>query len=203
VTALLMPLVLAAVLSVVSVRAARSGPVLVASPSVIASPPPSRARPSGRQLAGAGIVAAVVVGLVALAGQGERHSGGDPGGRILADLKTATVAVPTDAQVLSHEEVEPSWVACDRAGGSGWTEARASVQFSTRRAQSQLIDGVDRQLAGRGWRTADASGAGAAWTKALAGDGQAQAALVPAERSGVWWLRLSAPAQGARFAGDC
>jgi hypothetical protein len=205
VTGLLVPLVLAAVLSVVAVKAARRGPVLIASPAAVATPPRPSAgvRLSGRRLAGAGIVAAVVVGLLALAGQGGPHSGGDPGGRILAELKPAAAAVPAGAQVLSHEDSEPSWAACDGAPGSGWTEASVTVQFSVSLSSSQLVDRADRQLVGRGWRLVQASGTGATWTKAVAGGVQAAAVLSPADRSGVWWLRASAPAQGAQFAGNC
>jgi hypothetical protein len=60
VTGLLLPLVLAAVLSVVAVRAARSG----------APPRPPRVRLPRRALAAAGILAATAAGLVALAGHG-------------------------------------------------------------------------------------------------------------------------------------
>ena len=59
-TGVLLPLVFAAVLSVVAVRAARSG----------APPRPSRLWVRGRALAAAGIAAATAAGLVALAGQG-------------------------------------------------------------------------------------------------------------------------------------
>jgi hypothetical protein len=61
VSGVLLPLVLAAVLSVVAVRAARSG----APPR-----PPGRVRLPGRALAAAGIAAATAVGLLALAGPG-------------------------------------------------------------------------------------------------------------------------------------
>jgi hypothetical protein len=205
VTGLLVPLVLAAVLSVVAVKAARRGPMLVASPGAIPAPP----RPavglllSRRRLAGAGIAAAAVVGLLALAGQGGPHSGGDPGGRTLAALRPATAAVPAGAQILARQESEPSWMICAGAPVSGWTQVAASVQFSVSLSPSRLIEGVDRQLADRGWRLVNASGAGAAWTKALPGGGQAQAALVPTGRTGVWQLRLSAPAQGAQLSESC
>jgi hypothetical protein len=63
VTGLLVPLVLAAVLSVVAVRAARSGA-------------PPRVRRPARGLAAAGIAAATAAGLLALAGQGAAHGGG-------------------------------------------------------------------------------------------------------------------------------
>jgi len=61
VTGLLLPLVLAAVLSVVAVRAARSG----APPR-----PPGRVRVPRRALTAAGLAAATAAGLLALAGQG-------------------------------------------------------------------------------------------------------------------------------------
>jgi hypothetical protein len=65
VTGLLLPLVLAAILSVAAVKAARSG----------APPRPERRlrlrqRLPGRALTAAGIAAATVAGLLALAGQG-------------------------------------------------------------------------------------------------------------------------------------
>jgi hypothetical protein len=65
VSGLLLPLVLAAVLSVVAVRAARSG----------APPRAPRVRLPGRALAAAGIAAATAAGLVALAGQGTPSAG--------------------------------------------------------------------------------------------------------------------------------
>jgi hypothetical protein len=61
VTGVLLPLVLVAVLSVVAVRAARSG---------TPSRPPGRVRVPRRALAAAGIAAATAAGLVALGGQG-------------------------------------------------------------------------------------------------------------------------------------
>jgi hypothetical protein len=210
VTGLLVPLVLAAVLSVVAVKAARRGPVLISSPAAVATPqrPSTGVRLSGRRLAGAGIVAAAVVGLVALAGQGERHSGGDPGGRILEGLTSATAAVPAGARVLSRKDSEPAWATCDAAPGSGWTDVGASVQFSASLSRTELTDRVDRQLAGRGWRLDGPTGKGpggpgTVWTRTLAGGIQATAVLEPTDRSGVWWLRASAPPQGARFSENC
>lgn len=203
-TGLLLPLVLAAALSVVAVAAARSRRVPVSSPAAHVAPPPRQiagVRISGRRLAGAGIVAAAVVGLVALAGQGPPHPGGDPGGRILADLRPAAGAVPAGSEVLSRQESEPSWVTCDGAAGSGWTEVRVDVQFSAPLSYDQIVAGMNRRLADRGWQ--QTSAAGGTWTRAVAGGGQAVAALGAGGQAGAWWLYVTAPAQGAQFSENC
>jgi hypothetical protein len=173
----LLPLILAAALSVVAVVAAGPRP----------------ARLPGRRVAGGGIAVAVVAGLLALAGQGAPHAGGDPGGRILAALASAAAAVPAGAPVLSRQDSEPSWVTCG-AGRSGWTDAGVSVQFAVQLPAAELDDRVGARLAASGWQPAG----GAAWTRALPGGAVARASVDPADRSGVWWLRAAAPAEGAR-----
>jgi hypothetical protein len=178
VVGLLLPLALAAVLSVVAIAAAGPRP----------------ARLPGGRVAGGAITAAVVVGLLALGGQGAPHAGGDPGGRVLAALAPAAAAIPAGALVLSRRESEPSWVTCG-AGRSGWSDVGVSVQFSVALPAGQLASSVGDRLAAGGWQ----SGGGAAWTRALPGGGVARAALDPAaDQAGVWWLRATAPPEGER-----
>lgn len=171
----LLPLVLAAALSVAAVVAAGPRPSWV----------------PDRRLAGAGVVAAAVIGLAALAGQGTPHQGGDPGGRILLALRPAAAAVPPGALVLSRQEREPSWIACG-GGASGWSDVGVDVQFSVPPPSGELAGRVDRHLAELGWRPSG----GARWTKPVPGGARASAALVAGDRADVWWLRLSAPPEG-------
>ena len=170
----LLPLVLAGVLSVVAVAAAGPRPAWL----------------PGRRAAGVGVVAAVVVGLAALGGQGAPHPGGDPGGRILAALRPAAAAVPAGALVLSRQEREPGWTACG-GGRSGWSQVGVDVQFSVPLAGDRVAGVVAGELAELGWR---ASGSG--WTRPVPGGAVALAALSQGDRADVWWLRVSAPPEG-------
>ena len=50
-------------------------------------------------------------------------TGGDPGGRILGELKPAALAVPDDAKIRYRHDVEPKWDSCDgRQGTFGWDD---------------------------------------------------------------------------------
>lgn len=175
----LLPLVLAAVLSVVAVAAA--------------GPRPERIRVPGPRLAGGAIAGAVVVGLVALGGQGAPHPGGDPGGRILAALRPAATAVPPGALVLSRDDREPSWTTCG-AGRSGWSDVAVDEEFSVPLPGDELIARMDGQLAGQGWRP----GVRGSWTKPVPGGARALAALAATDQAGVWRLDVTAPPEGAR-----
>jgi hypothetical protein len=57
------------------------------------------------------------------------HGDPDPGGRILAGLKTIESVVPADAEVMLRRASEPNWDSCDgREGTFGWNRVTASSQ---------------------------------------------------------------------------
>jgi len=211
VVGLLAPLVLAAILSVVAVAAARAGRA-----SSVPGPPgpveviPRGLRVTGRWPVGLAIAAATVVGLLAAVSQGERHPGGDPGGRILGDLELAGAAIPPDAVVISRDERDAKWVSCEGAPGSGWTDIGVSIRFSTSRSRNQLGDRISGQLSDRGWQldtpVADAAGGPQArWSRPLAGaaGGREWAQLASTDRAGVWRLDTGAPPEGDQFPDNC
>jgi hypothetical protein len=201
VVGLLLPLALAGVLSVVAVKAAGREPLPV-------PPAPALPRPAGgldlprRRLGGVAIAIAVVVGLAALLGQGEPHAGGDPGGRILADLRAAAAAsIPAGAHVLSRQDREPVWASCD-GGPSGWSEVGLTVRFADPLPGGELIDGMGRRLAGRGWRLEQSSDTAATWSKPPA-TGHGALLVLTADGAGTWLARLSAAAEGQVSAEGC
>lgn len=133
---------------------------------------------------------------------------GDPGGRILAVLRTATSAVPTGAHLNWSHFDEPKLDSCDGQPGT-WGHDPVSVQvdFSWQESQGTVLAAVRLALQRVGWRwteptpttfsgqnygTGDAIGT---WVRTLPGGRPATAALfsdtyAPAE----WSLIAEAPA---------
>jgi hypothetical protein len=133
---------------------------------------------------------------------------GDPGGRILAALRTAASAVPTHAHLNWSHFDEPKLDSCDsRPGTWGYDPVSVQVDFSWQKSQSTVLASVRRALELIGWRwteptpaafpgqnygTGDAIGT---WLKTLPGGRPATAALFSGTNAHAEWsLIAEAPA---------
>jgi hypothetical protein len=138
------------------------------------------------------------------------HGDPDPGGRILAGLKSIESVVPADAEVMSRQASEPSWDSCDgRAGTFGWNKVVVNVQFRTGEQPGALVARTDRLLTVAGWHRTEAGGTPLGprvrWSRTVAGSTVASALLSPGTRgggSGTYWdLDAAAPPQGGQVSG--
>ncbi len=142
------------------------------------------------------------------------HGNPDPGGHILASLKTVERVVPANAHVMLRQANEPRWDSCDgRAGTFGWDDVTVAVQFRTIRAPRALVSEADTALRAAGWqRTSTLNtplGPGARWSRTVAGATVATVTLAPGTRgdrtgdgTGTYWdLGAVAPPQGQRVSG--
>jgi hypothetical protein len=78
---------------------------------------------------------------------------GDPGGRILAALRTATSAVPTRAHLNWSHYDEPKLDSCDgRPGSWGYDPVTVQVDFSWQEPPSTVLASARHALEGIGWR---------------------------------------------------
>lgn len=133
---------------------------------------------------------------------------GDPGGRILAQLRTAALAVPTRAHLNWSHFDEPKLDSCDgRAGTWGYDPVIVQADFSWQQSQSTVLASVRHALEGTGWRwteptpvtfpgqnyeTGDAI---ATWARTLPGGRPATAALFSdAYAHAEWSFIAEAPA---------
>lgn len=163
-------------------------------------------------LIAAGVVLVAVLGLGAALvtiGRGDVHSGGDPQGRMLAQLRPVATAVPPGAQVLRQEERDSTWTVCaGQPRSGGWTWVDVAVNFQTSLPPAAVADAVDRQLSQTGWgRGPEAlttpSGGDVTWVRRLADGTRASTRLYPAGKPGVWWLNAMAPPAGTEFVASC
>ena len=172
----------------------------------------SRLLARGLWLAAAGVVlvSVLVLGVMLVnIARSQIHSGGDPQGRMLAELQPVATAIPPDAQVLQREARESAWTACGgKPQSGGWTWVDVSVNFETSLPPAAVTDAVDRQLTRTGWERGPGpqstpSGVDVTWVRRLAGGATASARLYPAGKPGVWWLNAMAPPFGTRFLASC
>jgi hypothetical protein len=162
------------------------------------------------------VAAVATVAVVVLTSRAPTHEGGDPGGRMLAELALVANAVPADVRVISREYRDGSWAECDRAPGSGWTPPIVSVHFSTPLPPDQLVSRVGQQLTRAAWQLDHAGTSAwrpprgapdtyteAIWRKRLADGATATAVLHSSDWWHDWWLYASAPPVGAEFPDNC
>ena len=133
---------------------------------------------------------------------------GDPGGRILAALRTATSAVPARAHLNWAHFDEPKLDSCDGQPGTwGYDPVTVQVDFSWQESQSTVLASVRHALELTGWRwteptpptfpgqnygTADAIGT---WVRTPRGGRSATAALFSDTYAHAEWsLIAEAPA---------
>ena len=135
-----------------------------------------------------------------------RHpSGGDPGGRILDQLRPVSEAVPPNTKIDYAHSSEPFWDSCDgMAGTFGWDDPSVQVEFEWSGSPATLISYAKATLAHLGWesftpQTQDGI-PGGAWTKKLDNGTTAQAQLGPSAGGG-WFMFAQAPPLGQRSSG--
>ena len=133
---------------------------------------------------------------------------GDPGGRILAALRTAASAVPARAHLNWSHFDEPKPDSCDgRPGTRGYDPVSVQVHFSWHEPQDIVLASIRHALEGIGWQwtdpapvtfpgqnygTADAIGT---WARTLPGGRPATAALfADTYAHAAWSLIAEAPA---------
>ena len=133
------------------------------------------------------------------------QSGGDPGGRILSELRTISKAVPPDATVAYEHYDEPMWDSCDgRAGRGGWDNVVAQINFAWSGSPTGLIGEVGTVLEQSGWGNyrplVDDGIPGAEWSKNLR-TGTGASVQLTAEPDGSWTLIGQALPIGTRPSG--
>lgn len=178
-------------------------PIWQQAPLVVVRPQVHQARRQFRIPLGIGAVGLVVAGLLVYwATQSGHHSGGDPGGRILNQLRTVLLALPPNVTVELHDDSEPSWLNCTGQPGQieGWSDPTAYVAFTWGGSSSSLIAHVNDQLTEAGWGSFTQSAAGhiiaADWSKRLKNGTTARAIL--SLEFNQWGLSASAPPIGIR-----
>ena len=127
---------------------------------------------------------------------------GDPGGRVLGQLRPATAALPADARIDYRNDVEPRWDSCDgRPGTEGWDDVDVQVHFTTATAETEVLTHADAALRQLGWLPDTSQPAGSSWTKALANGTTAKASLEHEVGPDAWTLFVLAPPVGRRVSG--
>lgn len=119
---------------------------------------------------------------------GSGHSGGDPGGRIVNELKSATAAMPIGStHVVTHNDDSVWSPKCpdNPSGQAGWSAVRVDTTFTTALSHAQVLAAVNSVLDHDGWTRHEESfgpgqGATALWTKRLATATLGEVAVYPA-----------------------
>jgi hypothetical protein len=122
-------------------------------------------------------IAVVISVLVMLSG----HSGGDPGGQALGQIRSAVAeAIPPGSTLAGSEFVGSQWQGCGyEAGTSGWSEPTGGTAFRTGRPDAAVQAYVSANLKSHGWNEASGPTAtSGVWTKTLNGGSMATLRLV-------------------------
>jgi hypothetical protein len=132
----------------------------------------------------------------------EHHAGGDPGGRIMAVLTNAEVAIPPGAEIAYRHDEGPHWDSCDgRDGTYGWDDVVFQVHFSSTLSASEIVAGADGALLAKGWSRSGLADGPTQWiwgTQQRSVGAQAQLTRDP---DGKWTLYATAPPVGRRASG--
>jgi hypothetical protein len=116
-------------------------------------PTPAR-RPRSAWYLGAALIAAIlVVGIWSVTRSSGHLQGGDPGGRILAQITLVAGATPDGVKVNYPRQLsEPHVDSCDGiASTRGWSLAVVQVNFDWNRSPQEVISLVDRKMQAIGW----------------------------------------------------
>jgi hypothetical protein len=114
----------------------------------------------------------LVLALIPIGCSGANRTG-DPGGRLVAELRSAAAAaIPPGADTSAVLAGEPRRDSCDgRPETRGWDPATVSFRFATALSPSDLAAHVDATLMSLGWRrtTSESTPGGAyfRWEKAV------------------------------------
>jgi hypothetical protein len=173
-------------------------------------PPPvtslrTRRRNPLRTMALLGVALVIAATCVIWLLSSHHRSGGDPGGRILRELRTISKAVPPNATVAYAHYDEPMWDSCDgRAGTGGWDKVVVQINFAWSGSPTGLIGRVRTVLEQSGWgnyRPLVNDGIpGAEWSKNLQ-TGTGASVQLTAEPDGSWTLIGQALPVGTRTSG--
>lgn len=152
-----------------------------------------------------GLVVLLVVGGVAFGIVQSGPSGGDPGGRILSQLKPISLAVPPTAVIGYAHYVEPQMDSCDgRPGTQGWDDVVVQIYFQWSGSSSSLLSYAKDRMSKLGWgayKVEIQNGVpGGDWIKQL-GNGSVAQVQLGAESYGGWTLFATAPPIGRRTSG--
>jgi hypothetical protein len=152
-----------------------------------------------------GIVVLLVVGAVAFWIARSGPSSGDPGGRILSQLKSTSLAVPPTAVIGYANYVEPRMDSCDGiAGTQGWDDVIVQIYFQWSGSSSSLLSYAKDRLSKLGWgafKVEIQNGVpGGGWIKQL-GNGSVAQVQLGAESYGGWTLWATAPPIGRQASG--
>ena len=124
---------------------------------------------------------------------------GDPGGRVLDQLRPATAALPSDARIAYRNDVEPRWDSCDgRPGTEGWNDVVLQVHFTTATPDIDVLAHAEAALSRLGWLPDASQPAGYSWTKALANGTTAKASLEREVGPDAWTLWRTTAARADR-----
>jgi hypothetical protein len=96
-------------------------------------------------------ILATGVALVGLAGC-SRITSGDPGGHLLAELRSTLTAIPTDAHVAADAGGEPKPDSCDGlANTAGWDPVVIQTRFATHLPALMMGNRAKSAMAELGW----------------------------------------------------
>jgi hypothetical protein len=136
---------------------------------------------------------------------------GDPGGRVLEQLRPIRNAIPKHGVVINYAHYqEPHMDSCDgRPGTQGWNEVVVQVSFNWNGKNEPLMYFAAVQMAKNGWvvsrpgqvtRGAYTGPPYAGWSKRLQNGTTANASL-ELEDYGSWTLIATAPPVGRQVSG--
>ena len=132
---------------------------------------------------------------------------GDPGGRIIAQLRPAVAALPPDARVLYRNDVEPRWDSCDgRPSTYGWDDVVVQVHFASATGPDAILADADAVLTSQRWSSIPLARmpdvVQQMWSKVITNGTTAKISLAEDQYgTNEWSLFASAPPQGQRVSG--
>lgn len=165
---------------------------------------PRRRRPA-RYLGAALIVAGVAAGIWLTQAPGSLP-GGDPGGRILAQIAPVGSATPADVTVNYRHLSEPRIDSCDgRASTRGWSLAVVQVNFDWNGTPPDVISLVGQRLRDLGWahpiNAQENFLPAQQWDKQLSDGKKAYTHLEAAAGGRTWTLITFAQPEGRQVSG--
>jgi hypothetical protein len=178
-------------------------PVWSEIPPIPQSVPPKNAHHRRLALIAIGLVV-VALGATALIVLRSRHPGGDPGGSIAVEARTAvSEAVPPGSQIIGRQTVESTYEGCPyESPGSGWTPITSGEAFRTGLGDPQVISDAGTNLRASGWTEKAQNASGATWTKTFTDGSAAKLRLIKGYvvQDG-WTAWIDAQAKGATCGG--
>ncbi len=153
-------------------------------------------------------VAAAVIGIGAwvLTAQPGRLAGGDPGGRVLAQIAPVADATPDGVKVNYRNLSEPQVDSCDgRASTRGWSSVVVQVNFDWTGPPQQVIALVDQKMQALSWARGPSGESdflpSQEWDKQLTNGTTAHTDLAVSPDPKSWTLITFAQPQGGQVSG--